>query len=67
MTFLLNDLCVMTDNASNMKSSLLSLLVYPAFPPFIPSRGAVAISPLLNFRKRGKYRLLEQRQNFPTF
>ncbi len=42
----------------------MGFVIWDPFPPSIPPRGVVLISPLFNFRRKGKYRLLEQRRNF---
>jgi hypothetical protein len=44
----------------------MRFVILAHFSPSIPPRGVVAISPLFHFRRKGKYRLLEQRRKFPT-
>ncbi len=43
----------------------MRFVIFAHFSPSIPPRGVVAISPLFHFRRKGKYRLLEQRRKFP--
>jgi hypothetical protein len=44
----------------------MRFVIFAHFSPSIPPRGVVAISPLFHFRRKGKYRLLEQRRKFST-
>jgi hypothetical protein len=44
----------------------MRFVIFAHFSPSNPPRGVVAISLLFHFRRKGKYRLLEQRPKFPT-
>ncbi len=44
----------------------MRFVIFAHFSPSIPPHGVVAISPLFHFRRKGRYRLLEQRRKFPT-
>jgi hypothetical protein len=44
----------------------MRFVIFAHVSPSIPHHGVVAISSLFHFGRKGKYRLLEQRQKFPT-